>query len=170
MSIQDPFAALGLPRRFSIDSADVERRYLAAVAEMHPDLMSHSEALGALGEDNIDVDAKSSALNEARRTLEDPERRAIALWKLLGGKDDPTLPPGFLMEMMEVREAIEAGVSGPERAKWEAWVEDRRRDYTKAVGELFLRIERGEPAPDHLRQIKLQLNAWRYIERLAEQL
>ncbi len=167
MGMPDPFAVLGLPRAYALDREEIERRYLARVAEMHPDLIG-AEAMGVLGGDDVDVEARSSTLNEAKRVLEDPEKRAVALWKLLGGVEDNALPPGFLMEMMEVRQEIEGAASDAERAKWEAWVEERRREYVARVGKMFDQVHTGGAAA--LKAIKVELNAWRYVERLAEQL
>lgn len=169
----DPFAVLGLPRQYDLDAAAVQRAYLERSAQVHPDVSGADD----------DEDDRASELNRAKQILDDPEQRAIALWKLLGGGGvgavDKTLPPGFLMQMMEVREEVEAaarmeGPGGKEaRRKWEAWAEDRRREYQGRVGALFARAETHSPPaadPILLKQIKTELNAWRYIERLIEQL
>ena len=165
----DPFAVLGLERRFDLDAAQVERAYLERVAGMHPDAMA-AEALGALGDDGMDAERQSSELNEARRIVADPEQRAIALWRLLGGVEDKTLSPAFLMEMMSVREEMEGPGTRGDRAKWDAWTVERRAEYQRRVQEFFTKIAGGSPAAAVLRQIRLELNAWRYIERMAEQI
>lgn len=171
MEMFDPFAVLGLLRQYDVDAAAVQRAYLERSAQLHPD------ALGA-GGGGVESDEASAALNRAKQNLDDPEQRAIALWRLLGGGggggEDKTLPPGFLMQMMEVREEVEAAArAGGEEArrKWESWAEDRRREYQGKVGALFARVESQAAAdPSALKQIKAELNAWRYIERLIEQL
>ncbi|MCC6661058.1 MAG: DnaJ domain-containing protein [Phycisphaerales bacterium] len=156
--MDDPFAMLGLPRGFDLDPSEVDRAYLERAGAVHPDV--------AAGDD--DAARKAAALNHAKRVLEDPERRARALLALLGGpgKEDRSLPPGFLMEIMETREHIEAARGPEERARWEAWAAERRREYQANVAGLFLRYaETGVPA-----RVRMTLNAWRYIERLIEQL
>lgn len=161
----DPFAVLGLPRRYDVDAAAVQRAYLERSAVLHPDAMK-----GGDGVEQVDGDERSAALNRAKQVLDDPEQRAVALWKLIGGAaDDKSLPPGFLMEMMEVREQVESG--GAIEGGWEAWAEARRGEYQQRVRALFAQIKPNTPA-DHmtLKQIKTELNAWRYIERLIEQL
>jgi molecular chaperone HscB len=169
MAIPDPFAVLGLPRLYAIDREHIERQYLSRVADMHPDLIG-AEAMAAMGGDDVDTAERASELNDARRILEDPEKRAIALWKLLGGVEDNALPPGFLMEMMEVRQEIEGVTTDTERTKWEGWVEKRRLEYAATVGRLFQKLETAAGRAEVLKAIKLELNAWRYIERLGEQL
>lgn len=161
----DPFAVLGLPRRYGLDAATIERAYLDRVAKAHPDAVA-----GAMndGEDESDMDRPASELNDARRVLSNPEQRAIALWRLLGGVEDKQLSPAFLMEMMATREAMESSKDPAERGRWEAWTSERRAEYAARVGELFARIEARAAAPEILRDIRQQLNQWRYIERMAE--
>lgn len=164
----DPFAHLGLERRYSLDPALVRRAYLERSAKLHPDVAG----------DDPEVEDRAAKLNLARQTLEDPEQRAIALWKLLGGgnggaagADDRALPPGFLMEMMEIRERIESELAGGgpgARETWEEWGRQRRAAHETEVARLFDRASPGDAAT--LKQIKLELNAWRYIERMMQQL
>lgn len=96
----------------------------------------------------------------------------------LGGpakEQDRSLPDGFLLEMMEVREAIEhAQASGDPREveRWRAWANARRADYTRRVRGLFQRhAAAGRGVEEALRsEIRKELNGWRYVERLIEQL
>lgn len=167
----DPFAILGLPRRFDLASATVERAYLTLAAQAHPDLMS----------DAIEAETRSSMLNRARATLVDPERRAVALWELWSaefGVSRPeradALPPAFLMEMMEVREELE-NARGDAAAieRWSAWAEAKRDEYRKEVGQLLGGLTRDMPRADasrSLAKIKQVLNQWRYVERMVEQM
>lgn len=159
----DPFDQLGLAPAFDLDPAALERAYLARSAALHPDL--------AAGD--ADAARRSALLNQSKRTLEDPERRADALLTRLGGparEQHKALPDGFLAEIMETREAVEEAGRDPEaRARWETWAEERRREHIAVVSGLFKAL--GErPGPAALAAIRTRLNAWRYIERLIEQL
>lgn len=159
----DPFAALGLPRRFDLADDRIEAAFLARLAGVHPDLAGENAALDA------------AALTGARATLADPERRATALLALLGGPaagDDRSLPDAFLMEIMELREQIESELASggaAARERWTAFAEGRRREHTERVAALFAALT-DPPADTDLRAIRLELNAWRYTERLIEQL
>src|SRR5262245_15266467 len=105
----DLFERLGLPRRFSVDPAAVEREYLARSREIHPDYHAAADAAGRKSslED-------TAALNEAYVTLTDPFRRAEYLLRLLNGPADKTQDQSFLMEMMETRERIDEARAGGE--------------------------------------------------------
>lgn len=164
----DPFAMLRLPRTFALERAEIERAYLRRVGEAHPD---------RAGPETEEHDERPFAaeINRARQDLLDPETRGNVLLGLLGGPSkeaDRSLPDGFLMEMMEVRGEMEAdsAVGGGEIVdKWEAWGEARRAEHIRAAGELFAEIERAGATATGLKAIRTRLNAWRYIERMLEQ-
>lgn len=101
----DHFERLGLPRRFSLDAAELERAYLARSRAVHPDY----HVAGADAELAASLEA-SAALNEAYNTLRDAFTRAEYLLTLEGGpaaSEHKQLPPAFLAEMMEAREEVE---------------------------------------------------------------
>lgn len=155
---------LGLEPRYEIDRAQIERAYRQRLAGAHPD------AGGGEGEFH-----DPASLNRARSLLLSDEHRANALLGVLGGPDAADckdLPDGFLMQMMmqrqEIEEAIESG-GEPDREHWEQWGIEQRRAYAARVGRLFAALTGSSDAAG-LREIRVQLNAWRYIERLIEQL
>lgn len=185
-AMDDPFAIFGLPRRFGVDRGALHRAYLARTAAAHPDVSGHVD-------DDAD-EAVAAVLNRARGTLEDPEKRAGVLLELLCAErgvemapsDMRALPNGFLLEMMDTREQMEDAArsgDGVQIERWRNWAEDRRSEHHRRVGALFERLERaesggaagggasgaGEDDAAVLRAIRLELNAWRYIERMLEQ-
>lgn len=160
-STDNPFAILGLSPSYRLDRDAIERAYRVRLANAHPDV----------GGSEIDP----ATLNQARTALLDGEQRAIVLLNLLGGpgaSECKDLPDGFLMQMMmqrqEIEEAIESG-GEEEREEWERWGVEQRKEYRERVGSMFNQLDT-EPDADSLRAIRVQLNAWRYIERLIEQL
>jgi molecular chaperone HscB len=166
MAEGDAFDILGLSARFDLEAPEIQRAYLARSAGLHPDIAAgDSEAQRTM-----------AVLNDARRSLEDPERRARVLLTRLGGPgpDDRSLPPAFLMEMMEVREAVEDAMADEgkregARRTWEGWAEERRKEAIAEIGGMFGSLS-DPPGSEELRAIRMRLNAWRYIERLIEQL
>ena len=153
----DAFDALGLEPQMDLSDETIRRAYLTRAAAAHPDAGGN--------------ETESAALNDARGILADPEKRANELLARLGGPgpDDKTLPGGFLMEILEVRERIEAAIAtgDPEqRALCEREAEDRRRTHRERVTDLFDQSGDAET----LKAVRVELNAWRYAERLIEQL
>jgi molecular chaperone HscB len=168
MPADDPFALFDLPRRFDLDRAALQRAYLQRTASLHPDRLSDPIEQAEAAE-------QAARLNAARAQLADDERRANVLLELLGGppaSGEKTLPDGFLMEMMEVRqemeEVLETG-SPEDRRQFEQWADEQRAAYLNAVRELFDSLD-DPPDEAGLREIRVQLNALRYIERMIEQL
>lgn len=165
--MQDPFDTLGLDRRFDLDDAQLHRHFLERSAASHPDRFTDPI-------EQADAADRSAGINEAYRVLKDPEQRANALLRLLGGaskEDDKSLPPDLLMEMMEVRERQEAAeASGDDGAlrSLAAWARQQRQDHLGRIGRLFSQAAAG-PDPQVLRQIRLELNALRYFQRMVEQ-
>lgn len=157
----DPFGALGLEPKFTLTSAEIERAYLARAGSLHPDRASGDAAA-------------ASTLNLARQTLKDPMARAEALLARLGGpapSQDKSLPEGFLAEILDVREQLESALASADpaqRARWETWAEDRRRTHIAAITRHFDDHARAGAAA--LKPIRLELNVWRYTERVLEQL
>lgn len=167
----DPFDTLGLPPTFGLTSGAIERAYLRASARLHPDLA------GAGVDTQARAEGDASDLNAAAATLRDPESRAIALLARLGGpskEQDRSLPEGFLQDILDTRMQIEESRHDPAaRSKWESWASAQRREYSARCASLFERAlpnPGGSPDAACLAEIRRTLNAWRYIERLIEQL
>ncbi len=122
-----------------------------------------------------DAAREMARLNAAHETLADPERRAGALLALLGGpakEQSKALPDGFLQQTLEIREQIEETIASgdPEaRAEIERWAEARRDEHIRRVASLFADLA-DPPARASLDALRCELNAWRYVERLIEQL
>lgn len=161
--LPDPFSLLGLPASFDLDARVIEAAYLQRAASSHPDLADEHAA--------EDADVVSGQLNEARQILLNAELRANTLLALRGGpskESDKSLPPGFLMEIMETREQIEEALAARDPARlqsWREWALAQQSDYTTRVAALFR-----DSSSHKLVEIRTTLNAWRYLERLIEQL
>jgi molecular chaperone HscB len=162
ISVDDPFALLGLPRSFRVDGPTIRAAHLRRIAAVHPD-----RAAGAEDE----LVRRSAELNEARRILLDPVSRAEALLHLAGGASEPAsdaMQPAFLMEMLELREAADAALESGDRervAHLRADAESRRDALLEALARDF---DDGSEAS--LVAARLRLGALRAIDRLVVRL
>jgi molecular chaperone HscB len=155
----DFFERLGLPRRFSVDPAALERAYLDRSRAVHPDF----HTLSTSGEQAASETA-AAAVNEAYTTLRDPFRRAEHLLALLGGPsaaDLKEIPPAFLMGMMDLREQIEQA-STAEKERHEAEVRARYDAVFAGIDKLF--------AQNNLVAVRKELNAAKYLKGLLRDL
>jgi Fe-S protein assembly co-chaperone HscB len=165
----DPFAGLDLPQRFTVDPVAVDRAWRRGAARLHPDRFSdpveQREAVRA-----------ASILNAARETLLDPLRRAEALLALRGGPaaaDERGLPPEFLPQMLEIRERLaeaDLAADAAARREIEAWCARERDDRIARVAALLDGGAAASGEAEPLRQVRLEINVWRYLERLREEL
>jgi molecular chaperone HscB len=171
--MQNHFDRLGLPRRFSIDAAELERAYLAHSRAVHPDyhLAGPSSDLGA----SLEL---SAAVNEAYNTLRDPFARAEHLLALEGGpsaSEQKQMPPAFLAEMLDAREEIErARGNAAETDRLERQFAGRFDALMAEVGGLFDRLQQLPPGDakraNLLSRVRGLLNAAKYVRGLLRDL
>jgi len=135
----DLFAVLGLPRRLTVDAADLERRYVEAARAVHPD--RHQTSGGAAREASL---AASTAVNRAYRTLRDPVARARYWLELHGtrlAENGAQVPPEIAAEVFETQEKLaELRAGAPVReelATLRAALGDRLGDLRKALAARF---------------------------------
>jgi|ERR1700722_20405492 len=171
--MSDHFQRLGLPRRFSVDDAALERAYLALSRTIHPDY----HLTGSEAELSASLEL-SAALNEAYNTLRDPFVRADYLLNLEGGpsaSEHKQLPPNFLAEMLEAREEVELARGSPEKvSKLDEGFSKRYAAILDQAGKAFGRYESLLPEDRervNLRtQIRGLLNAAKYVRGLLRDL
>ncbi|WP_142849705.1 Fe-S protein assembly co-chaperone HscB [Telmatospirillum sp. J64-1] len=167
----DHFTRLGLPRRFAVEQAELDRQYFGFQRRLHPDrFATRSPREKALSQ------VQATALNEAYNTLKDPLKRAAYLLRLSGRKvdvesagtiDDPQL----LMESMEMREALAEADSVEEVSRHlseaEANIADSHKDLAAAfaaddldeAGRLVTRLKYLGKLADEARQRRAKLAA-----------
>jgi molecular chaperone HscB len=173
MTNPDHFQRLGLPRRFPLDAAELERAYLARSRAVHPDF--HMAGPDAELAASMDL---SAALNEAYTTLGDPFARADHLLTLESGPsaaEHKQLPATFLAEMLEAREEVEQARGKPAAvAKLDAEFSRRAAGIVFELSQSFDRLEAlPEPCPERtslLARIRGLLNAARYVRGLIRDL
>ncbi|QQE11143.1 Fe-S protein assembly co-chaperone HscB [Planctomycetota bacterium] len=165
---QDPYEIFGLERSFEIDLDALQKEFVKLSAKYHPD--KYVDPI-----EQMDAAEYSSEINVAYQALRDDESRANALLALMGGpskEDDKSLPPTLLMEMMEIREEMEAAVEAKDNAtvqKLRQWAEEEREEYLGMLGQIFSKVSGKTVTESEGKQIRLHLNSLRYIERMLEQ-
>jgi molecular chaperone HscB len=140
--MNDPFATLGLPRRFALDPKELESRHRELSKTLHPDRY----AATAKAERRLAL-SKAIEVNEANRALRDPIRRAEALLRLsgleheVGETREPKPDPGFLMEVMEARESLDEARASRDPARVASVVAEARAQREQAEGRLAAALD-----------------------------
>lgn len=163
------FALLDLPESYSLDVADLERRYRDKSRHWHPDRFSRAPA-----SERAAVLERATALNEAYRTLRSDGKRAEYLLKLHGvdlsdESKKPALDPGFLAEILELRETLaDARVEGDKArlASIKSSVEAEQAQLANRLRDGFSRLQAGDPAA--LSEVTELCYVQRYYQRFAD--
>lgn len=160
----DPFAMLGLPARFDLDTQAIETRFRERSRELHPDKFA-----GAPAAERAQALVRARALNDAYQVVRRPQRRAEALLARAGLTigDHEKLDPAFLMEILELREELaEARAAGKLELvdELQTAMQGRRRALEEGLGPLFAA---GDAAS--LAAAKRDLITLRYVVRYLDE-
>ena len=125
------FQLFGLPEHYRIDDARIERAFRTLQAQVHPDKFAH------LPESGRRVSMQwSTHVNEAYQILRNPVARARYLLALHGvdtqEEINTAMPLDFLMEQMDLREAVAKARSDTDPAQ----LSQMERQLNLEMGEL----------------------------------
>jgi molecular chaperone HscB len=113
------FELFGLSPAFALDAEALERSYREIQSRVHPDRFAHAG----------DAERRASLqwttrVNEAYRTLKSPVQRAKHLLELHGVdvafETNTQMPTDFLMQQLELREALESATGQKDAAALDA--------------------------------------------------
>ena len=143
------FEILGVERKYHLTADEMERRFHERSRLVHPD-----KHMKADPQTRVKTALATSELNQAYRALKDPVRRAEYLlglegFKLSDERSGHKVPPAFLMQMLELREALgEAKDAGEVNTVRELVlaVRQRQAECSREIEAGFARYEAGELA------------------------
>ena len=166
------FTLYHLPVTFRPAAAEIKSKFYELSRQYHPDRFAQ-----AGGAELAEALRMAAINNEAYKTLRDCDATMAYILKLNGLLEDEekyALPPAFLMEMMEINEAISEYEAEPAN-------EDARQMAVNALNEqlelwddatelLVQRFEAGEKDKELLLQIKDQYFRKKYLLRIKERI
>jgi molecular chaperone HscB len=125
MLTQNHYQLLSIPVGFAIDLAQLDQNYRKLQAEVHPDKFAAASPAERLRSMQV-----ATHVNEAYQTLKSPISRARYLLQLQGvdtqEETNTAMPPEFLMQQMEWREAIEEATDASDIAALDRLLRDLR--------------------------------------------
>lgn len=132
----DDFSLFGLPQRFALDRAELDQRWRALQAKVHPDRFSAEGAAAQRVAMQWAV-----RVNQAHQRLKDPLSRAAYLCELRGAPIDAerntAMPASFLQQQMAWREALEEAGDEPAVLALDELVARREGELLGEVGVLL---------------------------------
>ncbi len=160
-SSSDAFELLGLPARFDLDAAVIERAFFDRSKDLHPDRFASAPAA-----ERVAALSKSRALNDAYAVLKKPVGRAEYLLERHGVTigDNERLDPAQIMAVMEAREELAEARRGDDRPKLEQLQTAMQARRSLALGTLQNLF-----ATNDMAGVKSVLISLRYIDRYLEE-
>lgn len=160
---QNFFQLFNLSARFQIDTALLEKSFLALQAQVHPDKFAH------LPEAERRVSMQwATRVNEAYQTLRKPLDRARYLLALHGvetqEETNTAMPLDFLMQQLEWREAIEEALQAKNEVALDELQSRLRKDVHALQQQLAQTIDTGH---DYLAAAGI-VRKLKFFEKLAE--
>jgi len=150
----DCFAALGLPKKLSIDLAALERTYHELSRKIHPDRFASRDV--AIRDASLRATA---LLTRSYRTLRDPTARGLYWLELNGEKlaeNNKRVPPDLAELVFEVQEQLADMQDAPANSELAAGVSKRRGELQATMDETVAELERNfierdqsAPGKDH---------------------
>lgn len=160
---RDPFALLGLPATFEVDTALLEARYLALQRRTHPDGFTR-----ATPAERLQSLEAAASVNEAYALLKDPFRRAAHLVQATTPGRRAVSSPELLDEVMEVQEFVAEAKGAGDRER----LESVRRDLKarlKALEGRLAELFRTDGAA-HAAEIDEAVTAARYWKSVLDEI
>jgi molecular chaperone HscB len=157
------FELFGMPVGFVIDSQELALRYRELQKVVHPDRFA------AAGEQSQRISLQGATLvNEAFATLKDPLKRAQYLLSLRGVDTDQQATlndPGFLMQQMELREALsEIRTASDPRDRLDALMDDIGAMIKASIGQLAVQFETHDA--EHLDAVAQTIQKMQFLNKL----
>lgn len=135
----DYYRFFGLPKRLSLDMADLQRRFYEMSRILHPDRFLRR----APTEQRYSLEA-SSILNDGYRVLRDPVSRAEYILKEagfdIGEQRSKNVPPELLEEVFELNMALEELRDGDDAVR--PRLEEARRQFLGMRDEIDAQLQR----------------------------
>ena len=165
------FEFYDIPVAFIVDKEALRKKFYQKSKEVHPDfhtLSSEDEQEKALD--------KSSFNNQAYKTLQDFDARlkyVLELMDVMPEEGEAKVPQSFLMEMMDINEALMTLETKPEQKKVEELKHDlsrREEKMIQGIVENLKNFDPDNPDEDNLEEILNFYLKRRYLKRIRQNL
>lgn len=158
------FELFGLPERPSVDKSVLAKKYFELQKTSHPDF--HTQSTSTEKDDALE---KSADINKAFNIFQDEEKTIgyfLHLKGLVESDEKFTLPPGFLMDMMEINEEMVEADTEPVTSRVKAYEDELYRD----IGPIIDNYDPAKTGEQELRKLKEYYYKKKYLNRILDRL
>ena len=165
------FSLFDLSVQLEVDKKELRARYLDLSRRFHPDYFATASAEAQ--QEALDATAQ---LNKAFKTLSNREetiRYVLQQKSLLADEEKYSLSPDFLMEMLEINEAVADLAFDPDpqrRAEIASQIKNWEHEIYEPVASIVANYQEGVTTEKELLQVKDYYFRKKYLERLQQQL
>ena len=158
------FELFDIPVSLKIDKASLSKKYFELQKKYHPDFYTQST-----DEEKLEALEKSSLINKALKTFQNEDetiKYVLQQKQLLEEEEKYALPPDFLMEMLELNEAVmeeDAAII----TKKIAGVEDELYAVVEAIIDNY---KEGITTDQELLQVKEYYYKKKYLQRILDRI
>ena len=161
------FELYEMPVNLQVDKKYVQDKYFELQKKYHPDFFSNESE-----EEQADVLDKSSMINKAYKTFQngdDTIKYVLQLKELLEEEEKYQLPPEFLIEMMELNEAL-MEVDDSSLEETETKINQLQKYLYDKVQKIIEYYNEDNTTNEQLLQVKDYYYKKKYLKRILERL
>jgi molecular chaperone HscB len=161
------FEIFDIPVQLKVNAASLTRRFFELSREHHPDYFVNQDTEAQAG-----ALERSAMLNKALKTFQNPDetiKYVLQLKGLLEEEEKFQLPADFLMEVMEINEALMEpdALRIPEL---ESRITELQTEIYAPVKEIVEHYKDGVTSEEELLQVKTYYYKKKYLDRIRKQL
>ena len=163
------FEIFGLPVQLKVDKNDLPKKYFELSRKFHPDFYANSTP--AEQQKALEITA---SLNKAFKTFENPDdtiKYVLQLKGLLQEEEKYELPPGFLMEVLEINDQLMDAEDDPGlKSKLQSSLSNLQAEIYEPVQKIIEHYEDGVTSEKELLHVKEYYYKKKYLNRIGREL
>ena len=163
------FEIFGLPILLKVDKADLPKRFFVLSRKFHPDFYANTTP--SEKEKALEITAN---LNKAFKTFKDEDetiKYVLQLKGLLEEEEKYQLPPGFLMEVLEINEKLMDAEDDPNlKIHLQSAIDNLQSEIYTPVKNIIETYHDGVTTEQELLQVKEYYYKKKYLTRIRKEL
>ena len=163
------FEIFGIPIQLKVDKKELPKKYFELSRKFHPDFFANTTP----SEQNRALEITAN-LNKAFKTFQNPDetiKYVLQLKELMEEEEKYQLPPGFLMEVLEINEKLMDAGDDPElKRNLQSAIDNLQAEIYEPVKETVEHYQDGVTTEKELLQVKEYYYKKKYLHRIQQQL